>query len=144
MSFLKSYENFGRALFWIDDQKEMALQAFSEEYNHRAACGEDACKRSGSTLEPYPFLLDGTWLDASSQQRTVGFDRGFVRVELNQRDGKPVHSWSSSPERPLTSPGAHTVSVALILPSETHGSHGSALDESWHRRMFKLMALSSC
>tara|TARA_B110001452_G_scaffold11896_1_gene9770 strand:- start:1076 stop:2974 length:1899 start_codon:yes stop_codon:yes gene_type:complete len=80
MTWLKSYENFGRALFWLDDDREAALQAYNWERKYRAGCRKyfDGYTAAGNTcwdheagLVPEPHLLDGRWEDRSSQSFTT-------------------------------------------------------------------------
>ena len=102
VSFLRSYENFGRALLWLDGNSSLAMQALAEEHAYRALCPEMTkvgmgvlCEAKSNGFVPY-LTCSTAWTDSSSRTFTVGFDHGWMRTRdtsLGRRNGSGLYSW---------------------------------------------------
>ena len=146
VTFLKSYESFGRVLWWIGNGSQPsreALARWSTQQAFIAKCEQskgdsifsNACHMYRSGLLPTPQLLDGTWTDHSSQASAVGFASDYMEyddrcVRLSQ--GRCEHSRVYLPtvNAPIARPGTHRVSFAHLM------------DDA--RPLFKLLSVHSC
>lgn len=154
LTWLRSYENFGRALFWLDDEREAVLNAYDEERRYREACpklfaGDSAhaeslvCSNhaSGATTEPY--LLNGHWSDHSSQSYSRGISP-WTRVPSRFNDSKytpkellgRMFFYRQVLDAPIATEGIHHVSFAMLAPRDGDEDHG--------RGHFKLLEVNTC
>jgi hypothetical protein len=155
VSYLKSYENFGRAMLVIDCDAPKALdyldttQVFfnncKKNSEHPQKPTEAKCADCGTVPRycwellngqlSFPFVLDGHWEDNSSQAAVEAFTTGYSpALETTTRALKPpIHV----PNRHLrlVTPGWHTVS---LVPLSDESSASAS------RPRFKLTGLKSC
>ena len=147
LSWLRSYENFGRALFWLDGERDAALAAYNEEHKFRSLCKKwyDGMPHAGSTCfdhnagnQPEPNLLDGHWDDRSSQVYTA-VPPG--RYERHDGTTKLLSIWAPQPpmyyhqpliDEPIATEGVHDISIAMLAPQPGEGA------------LFKLLEIRTC
>ena len=98
------------------------------------------CQSHLSGYLPFPFLLNGTWSDHSSQAAVQGFHGGHrIAVDPNLHGATVYVGDAAAPllgsnGKSAGSKGFHSVHLAMIWP----GSSGTP------RPMFKIYGISSC
>ena len=157
VSYLRSYENFGKAVVVIDCDEQRAAELLAISASYIAQCksfnefGDDdeslsqACKDILNGRYESPFVLDGHWDDTSSQTAVAVLSSGYTVFPI------PIHSnlYRKNSQRgdynvPMPDPkvplvegsGWHTVSIAF-LREET-------LAVTMERPRFKILGLKSC
>ena len=133
VSYLQSYENFGRAVITFDMDIQHAERAIVSYLEFFEKCKQESapplCKQHLLDFE-IPFVLDGYWTDHSSQTSTSVFLHGYAPAVVGIT---PPDAFVITQGVPLVSPGWHTVSIWYIEE-----------ESSKRRPRFKFMDLKSC
>lgn len=146
VSFLKSYANFGRLIWWLDDGRERALAEYRRHLAWGLTCSHAraACKRMGGGWRKEhdctrkwsfpsarwcrklawglvdsvepPRVIDARWEHLSSQTETIGL---LEYTEDFSSVGAAISTFHLNASAPLATSGLHTVSFAMLWPDYT-------------------------
>jgi hypothetical protein len=153
ISYLKSYEHFGRAIVFIDDNENKVVEILKTQDSFFDICTKNHDTRKASRmcnemmLNKYdsPFILDGHWNDHSSQTNVAVFKSSFKKAfDIRIR----AERYAPSVTGLLTTPGWHTVTIALLKEGvycESNNNHhveGGSGVRNYTR--FKVLGIRSC
>ena len=151
ISYLRSYASFGRALWWIDDGRERALQAYRQHLTMEILCEHVVvtcaagsgwaakmlclnslptelapCKSRAAGLERAaepPHILNGRWEERSSQASTAGLLESTLRErEVSLHPMAGVFRANVSLPLATRAGPLHNVSIAMLWPDYAHGA----------------------
>ena len=159
LSYVRSYANFGSAVFWFDanDKQAETMLAVQRTYatkcdhaheqstmkgkhnsmQYASTCNRHrAAARDGETDAIMPFVLEGAWADRSSQEFSQGFQYAYARQSERYLPGTPAY-YTLDMKNPLLTPGDYTISFAFLRPAP-QSRH------NYNRTCFKLLAIRAC
>lgn len=155
ISYLRSYEHFGKAVVIIDDDFEMAALRIRKNMMYRTnycdVADAEVSTNGGNAVHPPcmqmrhgfmedPFVLNGRWEDRSSQLAVVVFNRKYELAVGPFGNYLEPHVYVPVNKAMVPKPGWHNVSIAMILDRRDKPANPSRPERS----RFKLFALKSC
>lgn len=155
ISYLRSYEHFGKAVVIIDDNFEAAALRIRKNMLYRkdycdvadtevSSSGGNAvhtpCMQMRHGFMEYPFVLNGHWEDHSSQLAVAVFNRKYELAIGPLGNYLEPHVYIPVNKAMVRKPGWHNVSIAMLLDRRDHQANALRPERS----RFKVFALKAC